>query len=44
MNRIYDCNARQDKVLVRLGDNVSRMEVRTGNSARRGSGAGVKRR
>ena len=24
MNRIYDCNVRQDKVLVRLGDNVSK--------------------
>ena len=24
MNRIYDCNVQQDKVLVRLGDNVSR--------------------
>ena len=23
MNRIHDCNVRQDKVFVRLGDNVS---------------------
>ena len=24
INRIYDCHVRQDKVLVRLGDNVSK--------------------